>query len=720
MKKFTELIKEQIIPEWKEFYINYRHLFNILSPLRSNFKSEVKFAISKNTRFMSRSKVLPQSLSLQSDHKEPLLPIEEVDEGDDAASQELFEMTKKKFFNQLRIEAEKFQFFFDEIYNHRHNNRFDEIVEQLNFVKQNKEYKIFNNQLEKAFKAFYKDIYKFQDFISTNIQIKQKIVSKYIKYTSSIEEFNDVDNALLFINDILNTAENLNKTLMNECEKKFSFFFHQKYNMHPIKVLKDFLQNKTFTSSQSFFLGIVIGLMLLLLFSCFVMGHNHSVDFDSDIEFRAMFPIYRTFGILCLYLWTLGLNVWAWNNANINYKALFFFDNQYSDVITICKRNAFFTILLFVSLLIYMIIRSNIPMFMFLNQNVDIGMLPLICWAILLAYFFCPLKIFNYSGRVYTMRLFVESVASIFIPTEFRHIWFMDQLTSLIGPMRDIEYTMCYYSYYVDPLQVRQAFCSNNRGIYLCIAIFPNFIRCLQCARVIIDSGHVFPQIFNIGKYSFNIIVATFSFLTIFYPNCFKYWLIFACISGCYSSFWDVKMDFGFFEEGPNFPLRNKLTYKNHFFYHFTIVVDIILRFLWVLSVSPEIMNQMIRPEFLALMLFTLEMFRRGLWNFIRVEYEHLDMMKKFQISYYEELPFIKSHGQFIINEDNLINIINLEKEDKIKLELRQIFTEVKKVKTSQGLGVVEFSSEKLEKYLEEYKQRTLNNTGSYIRNLSK
>ena len=139
-----------------------------------------------------------------------------------------------------------------------------------------------------------------------------------------------------------------------------------------------------------------------------------------------------------------------------------------------------------------------------------------------------------------------------------------------------------------------------------------------------------------------------------------------------------------------------------------------------MLSVSPEIMNQMIRPEFLALMLFTLEMFRRGLWNFIRVEYEHLDMMKKFQISYYEELPFIKSHGQFIINEDNLINIINLEKEDKIKLELRQIFTEVKKVKTSQGLGVVEFSSEKLEKYLEEYKQRTLNNTGNYIRNLSK
>ena len=128
---------------------------------------------------------------------------------------------------------------------------------------------------------------------------------------------------------------------------------------------------------------------------------------------------------------------------------------------------------------------------MLLNENVSVQVLPLICWLILLGYFFCPFKIFNYSGRVYTMKLFMESVASIFVPTEFRHIWFMDQLTSLIGPMRDIEYTMCYYSYYVNPLKIREVFCNNNRGIYLFIGIFPNFIRVLQCARVIKDSKKI-------------------------------------------------------------------------------------------------------------------------------------------------------------------------------------------------------------------------------------
>ena len=105
------------------------------------------------------------------------------------------------------------------------------------------------------------------------------------------------------------------------------------------------------------------------------------------------------------------------------------------------------------------------------------------------------------------MKLFVECIASIFIPIEFRHIWFMDQLTSLIGPMRDMEYTLCYYSYYNSPTPIRESFCNNTRTIYLIIGIFPNFIRCLQVGRQIIDNGKVSPYIYNIGKYTFNIII---------------------------------------------------------------------------------------------------------------------------------------------------------------------------------------------------------------------
>lgn len=44
--------------------------------------------------------------------------------------------------------------------------------------------------------------------------------------------------------------------------------------------------------------------------------------------------------------------------------------------------------------------------------------------------------------------LFLESMSSIFISIEFKHVWFTDQLTSFIGPLRDMEYTLCYYVHY--------------------------------------------------------------------------------------------------------------------------------------------------------------------------------------------------------------------------------------------------------------------------------
>lgn len=50
--------------------------------------------------------------------------------------------------------------------------------------------------------------------------------------------------------------------------------------------------------------------------------------------------------------------------------------------------------------------------------------------------------------RVYVLKLFAESMTSILIRTEFKHIWFTDQLTSMIGPLRDMEYTLCYYVHY--------------------------------------------------------------------------------------------------------------------------------------------------------------------------------------------------------------------------------------------------------------------------------
>ncbi|MCQ2817789.1 MAG: hypothetical protein MJ252_11040, partial [archaeon] len=649
--KFLKFLKEETITEWKDFYIDYISLLELINKSKEKIKKEKEMQESDST---TKSTLLEKLI-------------------DDEEGQDLTKELRDNFLEIYELEVKKFRFFSHEQICIREKKRFDEIIEQLEYIRVNKEYHIFSDQLENIFKAFYRDVSTFQNFIKTNLKINEKIISKFNKYLKG----NDTLSESIFNNclEIIQSAENLNKKLLDETEKRFCFYFYDKYNSHPMEVLKNYIVIKRISGTQACILCIVFACMIFLLFGCIVIGQQNQIDTDNDPEFRSIFPMFRTFGILCLYLWLLGVAVWAWEGANINYKALFKFDNHFSNIIDIFKRCSFFSVLLLVTILLYLLTRSSIQMFHFLDKRLAVDALPLLCWCSILIYFFMPFKIFNYEGRIYTMKLFLESVASIFIHIEFRHIWFMDQLTSLIGPMRDFEYFFCYYSYFTETIDLRQKYCANNRGIYLAIGIFPNFIRILQCARVIKDSQKVFPQIFNIGKYSFNIIVCTFSFLTTLNNDFFFCWIGAAFISGCYSSFWDIVMDFGFFEKGPNFPLRNKLAYKNHMFYYVAIVVNVILRFLWVLSVSPEIMEKLIRPEFLGLILYLLEMIRRGQWNFIRVEYEQLDLIKKFQISYYEDLPFIKRRNKFFVNFENLY-IFGFDKKEKIKLQIKEIYGE--------------------------------------------
>ena len=688
-----EEINSHKIPEWAEFYIDIDKLYKISDAMDSVFPNNPQNYIRKRDPDylgeLNESNSLNENLlknNEQNDEEEFIHKTKNLNE-----LNFIYNEYYNKFLEQLNLEVEKFNYFINLLHVKRHRKRFDEIVQQLNYLAANPALKIFEKQLNNSMKNIYREINVFQKFIDTNIAIKNEIFNKFQlnldkikKFYPSVIQKNEHKQKFEEINDIFISANEINLNFSKEIEEKFLLFFSALYKnkqKDPLNVLQNYLspENPIKEIDNKKKLKFLLITMFILGISCIILYRFSNLDMDVDPEFKSLFPIYRTFGILCLYLWTLGLNVFVWNNCNINYKALFMFDDHYSTVTEIFIRSSIFSIIFFSTFLLYILTRTKINIYFNYNRNILIGILPLINWVSLLCYFFCPFEIFNYSGRKYTIRLFNECIASILIPVHFKHIWFMDQLTSLIGPMRDMEHTLCYYSNYFNPFQVRDLFCNNNRIIYLVLAILPNFFRILQVARQIYDNEKVSPYIFNIGKYTFNIIVATFSFMTNFDQKYFIPWLISAFISGCYSSFWDIKMDFGYMEKG-YFPLRNMNLYNYKYLCIMAIPIDIVLRFLWMLSISPEIMNEIIWPEFLALILFTLEMLRRAQWNFIRVEYEDLELIKGHRISFYEELPLVKCpDGRFVTDEHNLLNILNFGKLDRVRLELRELFNELEK-----------------------------------------
>lgn len=66
------------------------------------------------------------------------------------------------------------------------------------------------------------------------------------------------------------------------------------------------------------------------------------------------------------------------------------------------------------------------------------------------------------------------------------------------------------------------------------------------------------------------------------------------------------------------------------FFYYFAIIEDFVLRFVWAFSFAVTEMGY-ISSDLMTSVLSPLEVFRRFVWNFFRLENEHLNNCGKFR-----------------------------------------------------------------------------------------
>ncbi|XP_046808530.1 xenotropic and polytropic retrovirus receptor 1-like [Lucilia cuprina] len=112
----------------------------------------------------------------------------------------------------------------------------------------------------------------------------------------------------------------------------------------------------------------------------------------------------------------------------------------------------------------------------------------------------------------------------------------------------------------------------------------------------------------------------------------FYCWIIAAIVSSCYAYTWDIKFDWGLFDAkaGDNTFLREETVYSSTWFYYFGIIEDLILRFGWTVSMSLIEAGYM-EGDVMVTLLSPLEVFRRFIWNYFRLENEHINNCGKFR-----------------------------------------------------------------------------------------
>ncbi|XP_010781826.1 xenotropic and polytropic retrovirus receptor 1 homolog [Notothenia coriiceps] len=93
-------------------------------------------------------------------------------------------------------------------------------------------------------------------------------------------------------------------------------------------------------------------------------------------------------------------------------------------------------------------------------------------------------------------------------------------------------------------------------------------------------------------------------------------------------------MDWGLFDRnaGENTFLREEIVYPHKAYYYSAIVEDVLLRFSWILTVSLSTVSGLHGiSDILATVLAPMEVFRRFVWNFFRLENEHLNNCGEFR-----------------------------------------------------------------------------------------
>ncbi|XP_060785345.1 xenotropic and polytropic retrovirus receptor 1 homolog isoform X3 [Neoarius graeffei] len=392
----------------------------------------------------------------------------------------------------------------------------------------------------------------------------------------------------------------------------------------------------------TFRVGLYCGVFIVLMVTICITGIAKAFR-ASESSQEIVWPlvrIYRGGFLLVEFLFLLGINTYGWRQAGVNHVLIFELNPRNN-----LSHQHLFEIAGFLSMLWCVSILSCL----FSDSlRIPIHACPLALYGFFLLFLINPLKTCYYKSRFWLLKLLFRVVTAPFHRVGFADFWLADQLNSLVVVLMDLEYLICFYSLELNWLNSSKRVMSNNTcntysyGVRAVIQCLPAWFRFVQCLRRYRDTKRAFPHLVNAGKYSTTFFVVTFAALYKTHKkenpsdaNIFFYLLI-ACsiINSCYTLIWDLKMDWGLFDRnaGENALLREEIVYPQKAYYYCAILEDVILRFAWTIPLSFGVLTSYpFISDILATVLAPLEVFRRFVWNFFRLENEHLNNCGEFR-----------------------------------------------------------------------------------------
>ncbi|KAL0433255.1 UNVERIFIED_CONTAM: Phosphate transporter [Sesamum latifolium] len=395
----------------------------------------------------------------------------------------------------------------------------------------------------------------------------------------------------------------------------------------------------------TFFVGLFTG-SFVTLFTVYAILAHVSGMFSPPTQaayMETVNPLFSMFALLSLHLFMYGCNLFMWKSTRINYNFIFDFQPatalSYRDAFLVCTSLMTAVV---GSMVLHLILLST---GIFPRQADFIPGILLLCSVLLLI---CPLNVFYRPTRYCFLRVIRNIVCSPFYKVLMVDFFMADQLTSQIPLFRHMESAACYFlagSFKTH----RYETCKSGkqyRELAYVISFAPYYWRAMQCARRWFDECNI-DHLANLGKYVSAMVAAGARLTYARQPS--QLWLVIVLVTSfvatVYQLYWDFVKDWGLLNrKSKNAWLRDDLVLKNKGIYYGSIALNFVLRVAWVETVMKFNIG-MVESRLLDFFLASLEVIRRGHWNYYRLENEHLNNVGKFRAVKTVPLPFHETNS---------------------------------------------------------------------------
>ncbi|XP_009602127.1 phosphate transporter PHO1 homolog 9-like isoform X2 [Nicotiana tomentosiformis] len=492
-------------------------------------------------------------------------------------------------------------------------------------------------QIRKAFVEFYQKLRLLKSYCFLNMLAFSKIMKKYDKVTSRKASKSYLE---MVDKSYLGSSDEVSK-LIERVEATFIKHFVNGNRRKGMKTLRP--QAKRETHRVTFFMGLFSGCSIALVAAIVVsiragnlLEHKGRGQYMDNI-----FPLYSLFGFIVLHMLMYAGNIYYWRRFRVNYPFIFGFKQGtelgYRQVLLLASGLA---------VLALSAALANLDMEMdpkTRSFGTVTELIPLALVIVLLLITFCPLNIIYRSSRFFLIRCAWHCLCAPLYKVTLPDFILADQITSQVQAIRSLQFYVCYYVW--GNFRTRSNKCQESsvyQILYIVVAIIPFWSRFIQCLRRLFEEKDSMQGL-NSLKY-FSTIVALVM-RTLYDQKRGTFWKVMAAstsgITTVANTYWDIVIDWGLLQRNSkNRWLRDKLLVPHKIVYFVAIVLDIILRLVWMQLVLDIQELPFLHKKAFVAVVASLEILRRGMWNFFRLENEHLNNVGKYRAFKSVPLPF--------------------------------------------------------------------------------